>query len=229
MAVILLDFFGTLVDYDPSRTAQGYHRTHALLGDLGLDIGYAEFLERWSAISARFDEASSIEDREFSMVELGHAFLAEIGRPATDAEVGTVVAAYLADWNQGVHAITGVVELLDRLAADHRLAVVTNTHDPELVPEHLAAMGMDRHVDRVITSVEIGWRKPHPAIFAAAVEALDATPEECTFVGDTKSADYDGPRAAGMHALLIDPQARHDIPDAHRLSSVLDLPHRLRP
>lgn len=229
IAVLLLDFFGTLVDYDPSRTAQGYHRTHELLGELGVDLGYVNFLERWAEVSARFDAASDVDDREFSMVELGHAFLAEVGRPATDAEVDTLVASYLADWNQGVHAITGAVELLDELAAHHRLAVVTNTHDPRLVPDHLAAMGMDRHLDTVITSVEVGWRKPHPAIFAAALEALDAAPGECTFVGDTKSADYDGPRAAGMRALLIDPEAQHDILAAHRLASILDLPPRLAP
>ena len=33
---VLLDFFGTLANYSPSRTEQGYHRTHALARSLGV-------------------------------------------------------------------------------------------------------------------------------------------------------------------------------------------------
>ncbi len=38
MTVVFFDFFGTLVDYSPSRTEQGYHRTHASLDELGVDL-----------------------------------------------------------------------------------------------------------------------------------------------------------------------------------------------
>jgi putative hydrolase of the HAD superfamily len=227
VAVIFLDFFGTLVDYSPSRTEQGYRDTHALLRDLGVDIGYLEFLERWSLVSARFDAASDADDREFSMVGLGHAFMADVGRPGTDVEVDTLVGRYLAEWNQGVHAIDGVSGLLDELADEHRLAVVTNTHHPRLVPDLLATMGIADLFDGVITSVEVGWRKPHAAIYRAALESMGAEPSDAVFVGDTRIPDYDGPRAAGMSALLIDPHRRHDIAAEDRIDSVLDVPDRL--
>ena len=67
MTALLLDFFGTLVDYDPSRTAQGYPRTHSLLGELGAELAYAEFLERWSTTGSRLDATSDEDDHEFSM------------------------------------------------------------------------------------------------------------------------------------------------------------------
>lgn len=229
MDVVLLDFFGTLVDYSPSRVAQGYERSHQLLLDWEGELGYAAFLSRWSDIAAAFDAVSDLDDREFSMYELATEFLAEVlNRPATSDQVDQLVATYLDEWNTGVTAIAGVADTLADLAHDHRLAVVTNTHHPSLVPEHLAAMGVSRHIEVVITSVEVGWRKPHPTIYRAALEAMQADPTASTFVGDTRIPDYDGPRALGMHALLIDPSRQHDIPEEHRLDSILDLREALR-
>ena len=227
MAVVLFDFFGTLVDYDPSRTAQGYRRTHALLGELGTAIGYAEMLSTWDDVAGRFDAASDEDDHELSMLDVGAALLHEVLGRVEAAEVAAFVAVYLEEWSQGVRPIDGVPTLVRSLAQDHRLAVVTNTHSPTLVPGRLAAMGIAECFEAVVTSVEVGWRKPHPAIYDAALAAMATTADQCTFVGDTRGPDYDGPRAHGMRALLIDPDARHDIPDADRVGSVLDLPGRL--
>ncbi len=230
MDVVLLDFFGTLVDYSPSRVEQGYERSHQLLVRWGLELGYAEFLARWSDIAAVFDAVSDVDDQEFSMHQLGAAFLTEVlGHSPADHEVDELVTTYLDEWNSGVTPIPGVADTLADLAHDHRLAVVTNTHHPSLVPEHLDAMGASPHIEVVITSVEVGWRKPHPAIYRAALEAMQADPATSTFVGDTRIPDYDGPRAMGMHALLIDPDWSHHIPEGHRLDSVLDVQARLRP
>ena len=209
MGVLLLDFFGTLVDYDPSRTAQGYPRTHAALAELGIDLGYADFLMRWDDAAARFDVASDEDDHEFSMTDLGTAFLqAELGRSPSPGDVDAVITSYLGEWNQGVRPIDGVPALLRSLGADHRLAVVTNTHSPTLVPNHLEAMGVADCFEAVITSVEVGWRKPHRAIYQATLDTLQVDAAECTFVGDTRLPDYTGPRSMGMRALLIDPNAR---------------------
>lgn len=228
MAVLLLDFFGTLVDYSPSRVDQGYERSHALLLGCGAEVGYAEFLARWSDVSAEFDAASDVDDREFSMHDLATAFLGDVlRRSPADDEVDALVATYVHEWNTGVTPIEGVASLLADLARDHRIAVVTNTHHPALVPDHLDAMGLAPHIDAVITSVEVGSRKPHPAIYEAALQAMRAAASEAIFVGDTRGPDYDGPRAFGMQALLIDPDGTHDLPAAHRLHSILDLPAAL--
>ena len=89
MAVLLFDFFGTLVEYDASRTAQGYQRTHAELTAIGVDLEYADFLMRWDDTAARFDAASEVDDHEFSMIELGTAFLrAALGRTPSSSRAG---------------------------------------------------------------------------------------------------------------------------------------------
>lgn len=162
------------------------------------------------------------------MVEVGTAFLAEtLSRAPTRTDVEALVAAYLSEWNKGVRYPAAVLALVPELARRYRLAVVTNTHDAALVPGHLAAMGLAGWFDAVVTSVEVGWRKPHPRIYAAALATLGVPAAAAVFVGDTYLADFVGPRRAGIPAFLIDPRHRAPVPESHRLSSIAELPDRL--
>jgi putative hydrolase of the HAD superfamily len=173
--------------------------------------------------------ASAHDDSEFSMHEVATAVLARLlGSDPDPAQAAALARSYVREWNTGVVYPPGMRELVGALAARFRLAVVTNTHQPDLVPGHLAAMGIAQHIDAVITSVEVGWRKPHPAIYAEALRRLGITAANAVFVGDTYDADYAGPAAAGVVAFLIDPRHQHDIPASQRLPSLADLPARLR-
>lgn len=225
---VLLDFFGTLVDYSPSRTEQGFEASYQLAASAGAQVGYGDFLRAWDAECARFDRRSERDDSEFSMHQVASSFLRRLlGHDPGAAVADDFVAAYLAEWNSGVRYPSGMTELVRALASRYRLAVVTNTHEPGLVPGHLAAMGIAPHVDVVVTSVEVGWRKPHPAIYAQALRRLGIGAPSAVFAGDTYGADYVGPIAAGIAAFLIDPEGRHDIPAERRLHSLADLPTRL--
>ncbi|MFI1308791.1 HAD family hydrolase [Streptomyces albidoflavus] len=90
----------------------------------------------------------------------------------------------------------------------YRLAVVSNTQDDELLPGHLEAMGVRQLFDTVVTSFEVGRRRPHPAVYRAALREPGADPGAALFVGDTYRADHLGPTRAGVRALLIDPHRR---------------------
>jgi len=224
---LFFDFFGTLVDYSPSRTEQGYERSFALLREAGARLDYGEFLSLWSEVAEGFEAEAERTRREFSMVELGRAFLARVpGAPPVEG-AEELVRVYVEEWNQGVTYLDGVVPLLERLSRRFPLAVITNTHDHHLVPAHLERMGAARFFERVITSVELGTRKPAVEIFAHAVRAGGAAAADCVHVGDSYHADYRGALAAGLRPLLIDPQRRAPVPDGHRIASVLEVESRL--
>ena len=83
-----------------------------------------------------------------------------------------------------------------------RCSIVSN-HLWEL-PEVASSLGLDGLIESVLTSARIGYRKPHPAIYAAALRSAGVAAGEALFVGDSWEHDVAGPRRAGMAALLID-------------------------
>ncbi len=58
--------------------------------------------------------------------------------------------------------------------------------------------------DSVVFSYLVGHAKPEPEIYAKVLAELRTAAERILFVGDTKSADVDGPAKAGMQSMLID-------------------------
>ena len=72
---LIFDFFGTLVRYSASRTAQGYPGSHALLRDAGCALDYAAFLALWDETASGFERDAERTLREFSMEDVCGAFL----------------------------------------------------------------------------------------------------------------------------------------------------------
>lgn len=68
-------------------------------------------------------------------------------------------------------------------------------------------IGLGALVDFVKISAEVGRRKPHRAIFEAALKEAGVRAEEALHVGDLETEDVKGAQGAGLGAVLI---ARHD-------------------
>lgn len=224
---LVFDFFGTLVSYSASRTDQGYERTFELLRNAGSKLGYGEFLSLWSEVSAGFDESAERSNREFSMLELATAFLARAVIPANRALTREFVETYISEWNTGVRYLDGVADLLRRLEPRFPLSIITNTHDPDLVPHHLQRMGVAHLFKEVVTSVEFGIRKPAAEIFDHTLALLGTSIENCVYVGADYEADFVGARTAGLRPLLIDPLDKAPIASEDRLSSILEIEKKL--
>lgn len=218
---VLFDFFGTLVAYESSHSGHGLEATHRLLCAAGADLGYAEFTALWDAEFEAHERRALHSMDEFSMDAVCASFLSRVlPAPPDAALLPRFRDAFLAEWSRGVRYLPAVPELLARLAQRHTLVLVTNTHHAELVHGHLRAMEVHARFHSVVTSVEHGRRKPSPCIFQRALAGAAGKPESAVYVGDSFSADYEGALAAGLHPLLIDPERRHPVPDAHRIASV---------
>ena len=81
-------------------------------------------------------------------------------------------------------------------------------------------------VDVIVDSRSHGRVKPHPTIFLAALDALAVAPAEAVMVGDSLEEDYEGARALGMRAILVDRENRHPGFE-ERLTDLLGLPAAL--
>jgi putative hydrolase of the HAD superfamily len=75
--------------------------------------------------------------------------------------------------------------------------------------------------DRSVVSSSVGWRKPAREFFAALVRAAGSAPERILYVGDDLRNDVHGATAAGLRAVLYDPEIRPNSGD--RIHSLRDL------
>jgi len=80
-----------------------------------------------------------------------------------------------------------------------RLGLVSNAFDPGwLLHRDLEQMGLAQRLDFSVFSSEVGTRKPHPAIFQRALEALGVEAGRTLFVGDRLYEDVRGAGELGM-------------------------------
>jgi putative hydrolase of the HAD superfamily len=116
-----------------------------------------------------------------------------------------------------------------------RTAVVSNCdHATRPIVDDL---GLEREVDSILLSFEVGAAKPDPEIYRAALDAVGARPEEAVFVDD--QAWYcEGAEALGIRSFLIRRQdaalaegfgAAGDRDVLHDLRSLLDLVRSVAP
>jgi putative hydrolase of the HAD superfamily len=75
----------------------------------------------------------------------------------------------------------------------------------------------------VVDSDVAGVAKPHPGVFAPAVEALGLPPDRVAYVGDSSFNDVAGARAAGLVPIHLDPYDDHPDADHQRIRSLHEL------
>jgi putative hydrolase of the HAD superfamily len=89
-------------------------------------------------------------------------------------------------------------DLLRELQGSLRVGLVSNYPCGKAIRRSLEKEGIASFFDPVVVSGEIGFVKPHPSLFARALEALGVPPERVLFVGDRLDADVLGAARAGM-------------------------------
>lgn len=102
------------------------------------------------------------------------------------------------------------------------IGVISNwDHTLHYVLEHL---GLTKHLDFAIASLEFGKEKPHPDIFNEALKRSGAF-NKPLHIGDDWEDDYRGAIEAGWDALLIDRKqpSDHSQNRIQKLNEVLDL------
>jgi putative hydrolase of the HAD superfamily len=79
--------------------------------------------------------------------------------------------------------------------------IILSNHVPEL-PQLINSLGLGHHFESVITSATLGYEKPHPLAFKAAIDAIPSG-TRIIMIGDSFKADYGGARAVGLDAILV--------------------------
>jgi putative hydrolase of the HAD superfamily len=104
-----------------------------------------------------------------------------------------------ANWRR---VLPGTIELLRRLRERYRVGLISNSDGH--IAETVAACGFTGCFEAIIDSTAVGYEKPNPQIFLAALAAVNVAADDSLYVGDIYSIDYLGAQEVGMHGLLMD-------------------------
>jgi HAD superfamily hydrolase (TIGR01509 family) len=97
--------------------------------------------------------------------------------------------------------IPGVTEVLDLLASDHRMAVVTTSRREDFQLIH-RSRDLLRKMEFVLTIEDYPEPKPHPAPYLAALARFGAQPEHAVVIEDS-ARGLKAARAAGIDCIVI--------------------------
>lgn len=99
--------------------------------------------------------------------------------------------------------VEGAKKLLVSLSNSYLIGVLTNGFT-EVQYRKLRSTGLDRYIQRMVISDEIGIQKPDTRLFRYAEQATGATPESTLMIGDNPDNDIRGAIDAGWRAIYFD-------------------------
>jgi phosphoglycolate phosphatase len=206
LRAVLFDLDGTLLDTAPDLVR--------VLNQVRVEQGRAPL--RWELARTQVSHGSS------GLIRLGFPDLS--GEPLEALRL-RLLELYAAQLTVGTKLFDGCQAVLDQLAARHMPWGIVTNKPGYLTTPLLAALGLDRVSQCVVSGDTLPERKPHPAPLLHAAAQLSLPPVHCLYVGDAER-DVLSARAAGMPVLV----ARYgslgpaDDPDSWQPDGQIDTP-----
>jgi putative hydrolase of the HAD superfamily len=232
---ILFDLYDTLVRVDIPGVQDSRHRIAA-----ACNVDVERFQALWNEhLPARtLGSLGTLEDEIRAIVRLlrAEADVALIDGALADEElIAELAAGDRTAWATAARlypdALATLIMLRERGFA---LGIVSNCSCQ--AADVILATGLDRHIDALALSFELGVAKPDAGIFLAACERLGVAPEACVYVADgagykDMKGELEAAHELGMFAVWVErpgerrrsptPQAFHA--RVEQLSEVLAL------
>jgi HAD superfamily hydrolase (TIGR01509 family) len=214
LEVALIDVGGTLWPNSwPIRASDAEGRRNRIRAAMqGLDPTTVEALADALIESSRpGDEARSITTE--SPVAVGaEALIARcLQRCALPADAETIRKlrrAMSIPVSDQMKLLPGAAELLTEIRRlGLRTIVASNTYwrDADSYWDDFRTLGVADRIDAIVTSVDAGHLKPHPAVFEMARRLADVPAERCVVIGNKEANDVEPALALGMKAILVHP------------------------
>ena len=120
-----------------------------------------------------------------------------------------------------------VGELLAVRRAGLRSVVLSNSYwrSNAAYQRDFQELGVDGGVDAYLSSLDVGFRKPHPAIFEAGLQAAGVAAERCAMVGNSEDKDVRPARALGMRVIRV--AIEEPVPASSQADAVTDSLHEV--
>lgn len=227
---VLFDVHQTLIKKDYALLAAAQRNAAEFLQAEGYAVTLAQLEEAWERNRRQASEDSKkgeYDEVEFYGWNRSLLSLAGIAEPTTDL-IDRFNHVFASCFAPGIEAMTGARETLDALRPTYALGVISNSLGRNTRLD-LRVAGLYDYFTHIYMSSEVGKRKPHAAIFAAALAGLGMDAAQVVMVGDHPREDVAGARGAGMAAIHfaqagkpVSPEATAVIHDLRELAPLLE-------
>ncbi len=201
---VIFDVDGTMYDYDHcNKVAMEALRSYCAAH---FDVDGKEFEELHArAFKESANRVGSISAAVHNRLLRYQCMLEMMGRPLFPHALNM----YHSYWDALLDEMCvyeGLPEFMRELK-DKGMSIGVGTNMTAYIQyEKLERLKLAPYVDFLVTSEEVGVEKPDKKLFLACVKKSGFKAEECLYVGDSLKNDAYGARAAGLQALLFDPQ-----------------------
>jgi putative hydrolase of the HAD superfamily len=222
---VFFDLYNTLVGYDPPR-----EETQArILKELGVEATPQSLLRPIMTADefiyeehARYPLGKRTKEETVELYTEYHGILLkEAGIEASWELITGILKKWLkADYKMVL--FDDVIPTLTQLKERELIIGLISNVDRDIT-SLCQQVGLADWLGVVVTSQEVGFNKPMPQIFRAALRKAKLRPIEAIYVGDQHQIDVVGANGAGMLGLLIDRNGFFEDIDAPRLTSLTQI------
>jgi FMN phosphatase YigB (HAD superfamily) len=236
---LLFDLFGTVVQFAPSvpgvqaATVQWRTAMHWLEETVERELPQVNFDDLLTTLMGVTQEIVRERPPEYLEVPSRERFRRALVRLRIDVEQAPSVAERLSLAHMSHLASTTVLppahaHMLEQLVPRFRLGLVSNFDHGPTARHILADHRIAGFFTTIVISDEFGRRKPHPAIFFAALRELDVALEDALFIGDSVSDDVVGAQNARLKVVWLNSKRRPLPPDVqppeYEITELRELP-----
>jgi HAD superfamily hydrolase (TIGR01509 family) len=233
--LVTFDLYDTLIELKPPRWERlaAVARKQGIAADpLALRaadrLGEDYFTEENGRLPIRDRDA---EERETFRLELMRRWLKAADLPHDPETVRRLRRAYVSEFEEmsDHHHYRLFEDVMPALRALRQAglltALISNAdRDVTVVALHFDFAPL---LDLIVTSALVGYEKPDPRTYYAALEPLNVDPARALHVGDQPKSDVVGARGVGMNAVLIDRYGRHNGTDIPTVGSLTELAEKI--
>ncbi len=188
--------------------------------------GFSAFFEEYMVVTRMLEERYG-PYREYGLEERFDLMVSRLSGVDCSQQTKTLSSKllenYWANYKRNCQVKKELPQILKFIQDNFPMGVVSNFKKPGGIRELLEIHELISFFSFLVTSIGVGWKKPHPKIYEEALKKAGVKPEEVVFIGDNFSCDYSGPKELGMKPILLDRGSRYEkIPS--RVISIEELP-----
>jgi len=195
---IFFDLDHTLWDFETNSD----NTFRFLFKKLDLSVNLEKFLNYYKPINAHYWKLYRVE--EVSKSELRYKRLKDtfdtINYAISDDLIDLIAEEYINKLPNFNKLFEGTIDLLNYLKPKYQMHIITNGFN-EVQALKLKKSGIDNYFKNMISSENVGVKKPNAKIFQFALDNAKATPSESIMIGDNFEADIMGAINFGMNAI----------------------------